>query len=120
MIIEPGEASKCWQTLEWVSEGIIGARMERGDFWQVHDALPEALVDAVLEFGQPQPGQAWWDLYAGAGLFAAFLGEAVGTDNASGASTRCARPARSLSVSYGMLGNSAGLVACGTPVTPIV
>ena len=29
-------------------------RMERGDFWQVHDALPEALVDTVLEFGRSQ------------------------------------------------------------------
>ena len=31
MIIEPGEASKCWKTLEWTAEGIISARMERGD-----------------------------------------------------------------------------------------
>jgi len=55
-------------------------RLTEGDFWQVHPALPEALVDAVLEFGEPQPGQLWWDLYAGAGLFAAFLGEAVGAE----------------------------------------
>jgi tRNA/tmRNA/rRNA uracil-C5-methylase (TrmA/RlmC/RlmD family) len=57
-------------------------RMDRGDFWQVHDALPEALVNAVLEFGEPRPGESWWDLYAGAGLFAAFLGEAVGEEGA--------------------------------------
>ena len=55
-------------------------RLASGDFWQVHAALPEALVDAVLEFGAPTPGQEWWDLYSGAGLFAAFLGEAVGAD----------------------------------------
>ena len=50
----------------------------------------------------PQPGQAWWDLYAGAGLFAAFLGEAVGTDGtvdsieeaAAGGQGRPPRPAR--------------------------
>ena len=74
-------------------------RMERGDFWQVHDALPEALVDTVLEFGQPQPGQSWWDLYAGAGLFAAFLGEAVGRGgrrrlHRGGRGSRQGRPTR--------------------------
>ena len=55
-------------------------RLAGGDFWQVHDALPEALVDAVLEFGAPAAGEAWWDLYSGAGLFAAFLGESVGPE----------------------------------------
>lgn len=53
-------------------------RVGGSDFWQVHPALPEALVDAVLEFGAPAAGESWWDLYSGAGLFAAFLGEAVG------------------------------------------
>ena len=48
-------------------------------FWQVHPGAPEALVDAVLRLGEPGPGESWWDLYAGAGLFAAFLGETVGT-----------------------------------------
>lgn len=47
-------------------------------FWQVHPALPEALVGTMLEFGRPQSGESWWDLYAGVGLFAAFLAEAVG------------------------------------------
>lgn len=55
-------------------------RLGSEDFWQVHASLPAALVDAVLEFGAPRPGQAWWDLYSGAGLFAAFLGESVGAD----------------------------------------
>jgi tRNA/tmRNA/rRNA uracil-C5-methylase (TrmA/RlmC/RlmD family) len=55
-------------------------RIGDGDFWQVHPALPEALVESVLEFGRPRPAQVWWDLYAGAGLFSAFLGEAVGPD----------------------------------------
>ncbi|HAN71314.1 MAG TPA: hypothetical protein DCQ36_06955 [Actinobacteria bacterium] len=50
-----------------------------GGFWQVHATLPEALVAAVLDLGRPQPGERWWDLFAGAGLFAAFLAEAVGT-----------------------------------------
>ncbi len=51
-------------------------------FWQVHPALPEALVDAVLQAGAVQPGESWWDLYSGAGLFAAFLGESVGPSGA--------------------------------------
>ena len=53
-------------------------RLGRGDFWQVHPALPEALVATVLEFAQPSPGERWLDLYSGAGLFSAFLAEAVG------------------------------------------
>ena len=53
-------------------------RLGRGDFWQVHPDLPEALVSAVLEYGAPSAGERWIDLYAGAGLFSAFLAEAVG------------------------------------------
>lgn len=49
-----------------------------GGFWQVHPAAPTVLVDAVLSALDPQPGEACLDLYAGVGLFAAFLGEAVG------------------------------------------
>jgi tRNA/tmRNA/rRNA uracil-C5-methylase (TrmA/RlmC/RlmD family) len=53
-------------------------RLSADGFWQVHPALPEALVDAVLDFGGPQPNETWWDLYSGAGLFSAFLAVAVG------------------------------------------
>ncbi len=53
-------------------------RLASDDFWQVHSGLPEVLVDTVLELGAPAPGDTWWDLYSGAGLFAAFLAEAVG------------------------------------------
>jgi tRNA/tmRNA/rRNA uracil-C5-methylase (TrmA/RlmC/RlmD family) len=49
-------------------------------FWQAHNSLPEALVSTVLEWGMPQRGERWWDLYAGAGLFSAFLAESVGPD----------------------------------------
>lgn len=61
----------------------VGARQWRVDaagFWQVHPRAPEALVEAVLEMGRPAPGSRWWDLYAGAGLFSAFLAEATGPD----------------------------------------
>lgn len=47
-------------------------------FWQVHPGAPETLVSTVLEMLAPQPGESVLDLYAGVGLFARFLGEAVG------------------------------------------
>lgn len=47
-------------------------------FWQVHPAAATLLVDAVVALAAPLPGETVLDLYSGAGLFAAFLGEAVG------------------------------------------
>lgn len=47
-------------------------------FWQVHPGAPDVLVTTVLEMLRPQPGERCLDLYAGVGLFAAFLLEAVG------------------------------------------
>lgn len=49
-----------------------------GGFWQVHPGAPEALVAAVLEAVQPGVGETALDLYAGVGLFSAFLADAVG------------------------------------------
>ncbi|MDD2857998.1 MAG: TRAM domain-containing protein [Candidatus Nanopelagicales bacterium] len=51
-------------------------------FWQVHPRAAEAIVDHVLAAGAPQPGERWLDLYSGAGLITAFLGEAVGVTGA--------------------------------------
>ncbi len=48
-------------------------------FWQVHPNAPRLLVETVLDFLRPQPGERALDLYAGVGLFAAFLGDAVGS-----------------------------------------
>ncbi|MEU1845598.1 class I SAM-dependent RNA methyltransferase [Micromonospora sediminicola] len=42
-------------------------------FWQVHPAAADALVGAVLDLLDPRPGESAWDLYGGAGLFAAAL-----------------------------------------------
>ncbi|MEU8043770.1 TRAM domain-containing protein [Micromonospora echinofusca] len=47
-------------------------------FWQVHPAAADTLVDAVLELADPRPGERAWDLYGGAGLFAAALAGRVG------------------------------------------
>jgi tRNA/tmRNA/rRNA uracil-C5-methylase (TrmA/RlmC/RlmD family) len=55
-------------------------RVSGPGFWQVHPRAAETLVDAVLAAAAPQPGQRVWDLYAGVGLFTAFLAEAVGAD----------------------------------------
>ncbi|KQY64099.1 class I SAM-dependent RNA methyltransferase [Nocardioides sp. Root140] len=47
-------------------------------FWQVHPGAPEKLVDTVLDYLDPQPGEKALDLYSGVGLFARFLAERVG------------------------------------------
>ena len=52
--------------------------VESDGFWQVHPGAPEALVAAVLDGLDPQPGERALDLYAGVGLFSVFLAEAVG------------------------------------------
>ncbi|RLV55255.1 class I SAM-dependent RNA methyltransferase [Aeromicrobium phragmitis] len=51
-------------------------------FWQVHPRAAETLVDAVLAAAQVRPGDRVLDLYAGAGLFSAFLAEQAGPDGA--------------------------------------
>jgi tRNA/tmRNA/rRNA uracil-C5-methylase (TrmA/RlmC/RlmD family) len=47
-------------------------------FWQVHPGAAEALLAAVVEGLDPQPGEAAADLYSGVGLFSATLAERVG------------------------------------------
>ena len=49
-----------------------------GGFWQVHPAAAETLVATVLEMLDPRPGETAWDLYGGAGLFAAALAGRTG------------------------------------------
>jgi len=44
-------------------------------FWQIHPAAADTLVASVLELLQPASGEVSWDLYGGAGLFAAALAE---------------------------------------------
>lgn len=54
-------------------------RVDADSFWQAHPSAATALVGAVLELAAPMPGEHWWDLYAGTGLFSAFIADAVGT-----------------------------------------
>jgi tRNA/tmRNA/rRNA uracil-C5-methylase (TrmA/RlmC/RlmD family) len=49
-------------------------------FWQVHPGAPRVLVETVMDLLAPQPGERALDLYAGVGLFAGFLADAVGPD----------------------------------------
>ena len=52
--------------------------VEADGFWQVHPGAPRVLVETVLDFLRPQRGETALDLFAGVGLFARFLADAVG------------------------------------------
>ncbi|KGN33241.1 RNA methyltransferase [Knoellia sinensis KCTC 19936] len=49
-------------------------------FWQVHLGASATFVDAVISGLQPRPGERGLDLYAGVGVFASALAEAVGPE----------------------------------------
>ncbi len=60
----------------------VGARVWRVPvtaFWQAHRDAARVYSDLVAQLGPAdQPGMTAWDLYGGAGIFAAVLGEGVG------------------------------------------
>ncbi len=66
-------------------------------FWQAHRDAARTYSDVVAEWAQPDPGMTAWDLYGGAGLFAAVLADAVGesgqvlTVDSARAASRAAR-----------------------------
>ncbi|HEU4999944.1 MAG TPA: TRAM domain-containing protein [Lapillicoccus sp.] len=61
-------------TPSWSGEFRVGAR----GFWQVHPGAAPTFVAHVLDSLAPEAGEHVLDLYAGAGLFAAALADAVG------------------------------------------
>ena len=65
-------------TSDWTSEFRVDAR----GFWQVHPGAAPTFVSHVLDSLAPEPGERVLDLYAGAGLFAAALADAVGPSGA--------------------------------------
>jgi tRNA/tmRNA/rRNA uracil-C5-methylase (TrmA/RlmC/RlmD family) len=68
-------------------------------FWQAHRDAARVYSSLVIDWAQPGAGSTAWDLYGGAGVFAAVLGDAVGesgrvlTIDTSRAATRAARAA---------------------------
>ncbi|WP_414688950.1 class I SAM-dependent RNA methyltransferase [Mycobacterium sp.] len=66
-------------------------------FWQAHRDAARTYSDLVGEWAQLEPGMTAWDLYGGAGVFAAVLGDAVGESgkvvsiDSSRAASRAAR-----------------------------
>jgi tRNA/tmRNA/rRNA uracil-C5-methylase (TrmA/RlmC/RlmD family) len=68
-------------------------------FWQAHRDAAEVYCGLVSDWAQPSTGMNVWDLYGGAGVFAAALGDAVGESgrvvsvDTSRAATRSARAA---------------------------
>jgi tRNA/tmRNA/rRNA uracil-C5-methylase (TrmA/RlmC/RlmD family) len=68
-------------------------------FWQAHRDAARVYSSLVVDWAQPGAGTTAWDLYGGAGVFAAVLGDAVGesgrvlTIDSSRAATRAARAA---------------------------
>lgn len=72
-------------------------RVSGSGFWQVHPAGAATLAQAVLDAAQARAGDVVLDLYAGVGLFTAFLADVVGeggTVVSVEADQRAARDAR--------------------------
>lgn len=102
----PRTARKSAQTQ--VIEGEYEATQRVGDrvwrvpvtaFWQAHRGAAQLYSDLVAQYARLQPGQTAWDLYGGAGVFAAVLADGVGesgrvlTVDTSRGSARAARSA---------------------------
>ncbi|MEV0365317.1 class I SAM-dependent RNA methyltransferase [Nocardia fusca] len=76
---------------EWVVEGsgravqyVAGRRWEvsAAGFWQAHRGAAQCYSDIVADWADPGVGATAWDLYSGAGVFAARLAEQVGPTGA--------------------------------------
>ncbi len=99
VVREPGVRDRR-TVVERVAPGDGGGRefaVDADGFWQAHVGAPPVLVQGVLDLLRPQPGESALDLYAGVGLFAAFLAERVGEQGrvtAVEASHRACRRAR--------------------------
>jgi tRNA/tmRNA/rRNA uracil-C5-methylase (TrmA/RlmC/RlmD family) len=63
---------------EWAGEYVVSAR----GFWQVHPGAASTFLSRVVHHLGATPGDRVLDLYAGAGLFTARLGDLVAPDGA--------------------------------------
>jgi tRNA/tmRNA/rRNA uracil-C5-methylase (TrmA/RlmC/RlmD family) len=79
-----GGATRVLRGPELVRERAAGRRwtLPPEAFWQVHPAAADTLVGAVTDLLAPTTGETAWDLYGGAGLFAAALADRVGPTGA--------------------------------------
>ncbi|MFV0463274.1 MAG: class I SAM-dependent RNA methyltransferase [Nostocoides sp.] len=78
----PASGIKACENVATVTERVHSRAFEvsaRG-FWQVHPGAATTFVDTVLSLAGPKPGECCLDLYAGVGLFAVGLAEAVGVE----------------------------------------
>jgi tRNA/tmRNA/rRNA uracil-C5-methylase (TrmA/RlmC/RlmD family) len=75
--LPPGSSPAEVETVE-TAHGTHEFRVDPDGFWQSHVDAPRVLVEAVLSVLRPQLGETVLDLYAGVGLFSAFLADAVG------------------------------------------
>lgn len=73
-----------WEPPRTVIEqvGAYGYAVDEAGFWQAHKDAPEVFVATVLELAGVVPGDRVLDLFAGVGLFAAPLADAVGETGA--------------------------------------
>jgi tRNA/tmRNA/rRNA uracil-C5-methylase (TrmA/RlmC/RlmD family) len=111
-------------------------RVSGSGFWQVHPAAASTLVDAVLDGAQVRTGDTVVDLYAGVGLFTAFLAGAVGESGSVvsvESDARASRDARrnlhdlpqvalvgetvERALRHGLIGNAADVVVLDPPRT---
>ena len=100
----------------------VAFEVEDDGFWQVHPGAPEVLVDTVLSFLAPRPGESVLDLYAGVGLFARFLADAVGSGSevtlVEGDRRACGHAEANVP-GASVLSGDVGAVLAGLPVTPV-
>jgi len=91
-------------------------------FWQVHPGAPEVLLDTVLSWLEPAAGESALDLYAGVGLFARFLADAVGPTGAvtlvEGSRSACEQARTNVPGAQVRTGD-VGEVLAGLPADPV-
>ncbi len=103
-IVQTGPGKALTQVIEGQYEAVqrIGDRewqVPVTAFWQAHRDAPEVYSALIREEARLEPGMSAWDLYGGAGVFAAALATAVGetgqvlTVDTSRGSARAARAA---------------------------
>ena len=65
---------------EMVTREFAGMQWETDiqDFWQSNGSLLPVVQQAIIDSGAARPGEDWWDLYAGAGVFSRALSLELG------------------------------------------